>query len=263
MGIVNYAPIIDDMTWSYSRIKAFEDCPYRWYLKYIRRIRGSATFFASYGSFVHELLSRYFSGGVSRAEIVESYLLHFKDKVCGDAPNQKVFSSYFHNGLHYLKTIEKFECETIGVERRVNFNIGGLRFRGFIDFIGRGDDGIYVVDHKSRNLKPRSGRSKNTRSDAELDEYLKQLYLYSVAIKQEFGITPSALCFNCFRAQRLIKEPFNELECEKAVSYAKDSVERIRSERDFRPDIDYFKCNFLCDMKDQCEYFELSNRGRR
>lgn len=40
MGEVNYAPLIDDMVWSYSRIKAFEDCPYRWYLKYIKRFHG-------------------------------------------------------------------------------------------------------------------------------------------------------------------------------------------------------------------------------
>lgn len=35
MGEVNYKPIIQDMTWSYSRIKSFNDCPYRWFLKYI------------------------------------------------------------------------------------------------------------------------------------------------------------------------------------------------------------------------------------
>lgn len=40
MGEINYAPLIDDMVWSYSRIKAFEDCPYRWYLKYIKKFHG-------------------------------------------------------------------------------------------------------------------------------------------------------------------------------------------------------------------------------
>ena len=50
MGEVNYAPLIDDMVWSYSRIKAFEDCPYRWYLKYIKKFHGKDMFFSSYGS---------------------------------------------------------------------------------------------------------------------------------------------------------------------------------------------------------------------
>lgn len=50
-----YEHIIDQMTWSYSRIKAFDDCPYRWFLKYIKCEPGSEMFFASYGSFMHEL----------------------------------------------------------------------------------------------------------------------------------------------------------------------------------------------------------------
>ena len=36
MHVINYAPVIDDMIWSYSRIRSFYDCKYRWYLKYIR-----------------------------------------------------------------------------------------------------------------------------------------------------------------------------------------------------------------------------------
>ena len=54
MGEINYAPLIDDMVWSYSRIKAFVDCPYRFYLKYIRHIHGKEMFFASYGTFIED-----------------------------------------------------------------------------------------------------------------------------------------------------------------------------------------------------------------
>ena len=60
MGEVNYAPIIQEMTWSYSRIKAFDDCHYRWYLQYIRRLHGKDMFFASYGSFMHKLIELYY-----------------------------------------------------------------------------------------------------------------------------------------------------------------------------------------------------------
>ena len=53
-----YAPVIEDMTWSYSRLKAFEDCPYKWYLRYIRfpKAKGVDQFFADYGTFIHELI---------------------------------------------------------------------------------------------------------------------------------------------------------------------------------------------------------------
>ena len=48
MGEISYAPLIEDMVWSYSRIKAFDDCPYRWYLKYIRHLHGKDMFFSDY-----------------------------------------------------------------------------------------------------------------------------------------------------------------------------------------------------------------------
>ena len=62
MGDISYEPIIKDMTWSYSRVKAFDMCPYGWYLKYIQKIRGKDMFFSSYGSFVHKLLEQYYKG---------------------------------------------------------------------------------------------------------------------------------------------------------------------------------------------------------
>ena len=43
MGDICYAPLIDDMTWSYSRVKSFEDCPYKWFLKYIVGLHGILT----------------------------------------------------------------------------------------------------------------------------------------------------------------------------------------------------------------------------
>ena len=53
--------------------------------------------------------------------------------------------------------------------------------QGVIDLVGRSDTGgLVIVDHKSRALKPRSKRKKPTKTNQELDEYLRQLYLYAV-----------------------------------------------------------------------------------
>lgn len=77
MGNVNYEPVIRDMTWSYSRIKSFEDCPYRWYLKYIRKLKGKEMFFSNYGSFVHKLLERYYKGELTQKQLCSIYLQRF------------------------------------------------------------------------------------------------------------------------------------------------------------------------------------------
>ena len=81
MGEINYAPLIDDMVWSYSRIKAFVDCPYRFYLKYIRHIHGKEMFFASYGTFMHKLIETYFKEGKSPRQLTDIYLRDFKKEV--------------------------------------------------------------------------------------------------------------------------------------------------------------------------------------
>ena len=59
MGDICYAPLIDDMTWSYSRVKSFEDCPYKWFLKYIVGLHGKRMFFADYGTFMHKLMESF------------------------------------------------------------------------------------------------------------------------------------------------------------------------------------------------------------
>ena len=162
MGEVNYAPLIDDMVWSYSRIKAFEDCPYRWYLKYIKKFHGKDMFFSSYGTFMHKLIELYHKGEKTPRQIVDMYLQDFKTEVVGRAPNRKVFSSYFTGGLQYLKALQPFPYGMVGVEKKVDFVVNGIPFVGYIDFLGEKDGDLYVVDNKSRILKPRSSRAPKT-----------------------------------------------------------------------------------------------------
>lgn len=262
MGEVIYAPLIEDMVWSYSRVKAFEDCPYRWYLKYIRRLPGKDMFFSDYGSFVHKLIELYFLGEKTRDELRDIYLREFRSHVKGRAPSLKVFENYFKSGLSYIQNIVPFPYNMVAVEKRVDFKMDGIPFVGYIDYLGEKDGDLYVVDNKSRTLKPRSARASPTKADEELDAYLRQLYIYSAAVEQECGKKPKVLCFNCFRAPIFIKEPFQEQAYAESKEWLKERVARITAESDFRPDIEYFKCTHLCEMKGYCEYYRLSQKKR-
>lgn len=262
MGDIRYAPLIEDMVWSYSRIKAFYDCRYRWYLKYIRKLHGKDMFFSDYGSFVHKLIELYYKNGKTQSQICDMYLQEFKSRVKGRAPSQKVFANYFKSGLSYLKNFTPFPYNTIAVEQRVDFSMDGIPFVGYIDFLGEKDGELYIVDNKSKMLKPRSARLKPTKTDEELDGYLRQLYIYSAAVEQEFGRRPKYLCFNCFREQLLIEEPFQEKAYAESKRWLSDSVAEITKETDFRPDIEYFKCTYLCEMSGHCEYYKLLH-GKR
>lgn len=217
-------------------------------------------FFSSYGSFMHKLIELYYKGEITRDQAYAMYLRDFKTKVRGRAPNPKIFKNYFTNGLEYLKGFQPLPFRVLAVEKKVDFQLDGIPFIGYIDFLGETDDGLVIVDNKSRALKPRSTRASPTKTDVELDSYLRQLYIYAAAIEQEYGTLPKKLCFNCFRTQTLIEEPFRESAYQETKLWLKDSVNRITNETDFRPDVEYFKCRHLCEAQDSCEYYELSNR---
>lgn len=113
----------------------------------------------------------------------------------------------------------------MAVEKRFDFKIDDRKFTGRLDFIGRDDDGsLVIIDHKSRLMKPRSKRKKPTKTDVELDDMLKQLYIYSLAVKDEYGEFPSKLCFNCFRNDTFIVEPFNDKAYKDAIDWALDTI---------------------------------------
>lgn len=263
MGEVSYEPLIRDMVWSHSRIKAFDDCPYRWYLKYVRypKAKKKEMFFANYGKFVHELIASFYSGEKSREELEAEYLRDFRAHVKAYAPNRTVFKNYFVDGLNYIRRLQKPKNKVLSVENKVEFQIGNIPMIGYIDRLEEDQDGrILVIDNKSRTLKPRSHRSKPTKTDEELDQYLRQLYLYSIPVQDQFGKPPDKLCFDCFRSQLFIEEPFNEMASENAKQWVKDRVDEIAVETEFRPNMEYFKCRHLCEMQDYCDYFELTKR---
>lgn len=264
MGNISYKPLIDDMTWSYSRIEAFNDCPYRFFLRYIRRYKESDKFYAGYGSFIHKLLEQYYKGELTKDEMLTTFLLDFTKEVRGVRPKESTVQKYIEAGCEYLKGFTPFPYKMIDVEKRVEFTIGDYSFIAYIDYLGEEDGEILIIDNKSRNLKPRSNRAKPTVKDMELDSMLKQLYIYSVAIEQEYGVLPKWLCFNCFRNGVFIKEPFDKQKYEEAKQWAIDSIEKISQSEDFEPNRDFFSCFYICGVSDHCEYdIEAREEHRR
>ena len=264
MGNISYKPLIDDMTWSYSRIKTFEDCPYRFFLKYIKGYKETEKFYASYGSFMHRLLEQYYNGVLPRDKMLSTFLLNFQSEVRGVRPRKETVRKYIDAGCEYLKNFTPFPYNKIAVEKRVEFQIDGYNFIGFIDYLGEKDNHLYIIDNKSRVLKPRSGRAKPTAGDKELDMMLRQLYLYSVGTEQEYERLPETLCFNCFRDGRFIKEQFDMQKYEEAKSWAVDNIHKIEQTESFEPRQNFFSCFYICGVSDSCCYdIEAREEHRR
>ena len=257
MGILIYRPLIENMTWSYSRIECFNSCRYKFFMKYIKHIQEEPMFYASYGSFMHKLIEQFYKGELTKEDMLIKFLFGFQNEVKGEHPTGNIVQSYLQKGIEYIQNIQPFPYNVVAVERKVEFDVDGIPFVGFIDFLGERDGEFYIIDHKSRDLKPRSRRSKPTLKDRELDEMLRQLYLYAAAVKQEYGKFPRSLCFNCFKSGIFIEEPFNESAYAETIKWVKESIEEIKDVDDFYPSLDYFGCRFICGLGNECEYREM------
>lgn len=247
---------MEDMVWSYSRINSFETCPYGWYLRYIKHLKEQPQFYASYGTFIHKLIEEYYRNTITKEEMPIKFLFGFKQEVLGDRPSDAIVESYIRHGLEYLESFQPFPYKMVDVEMKVEFDIDGIPMVGFIDYLGEEDGEFIVVDNKSRDLKPRSKRATPTENDKLIDKMLRQLYLYSTGIKEKYGKFPVKLCFNCFKANTFIEEPFKMEAYEEAVNWAKTHTEEIMNVNDFPPHVDYFTCKFLCGYANECCYFD-------
>lgn len=193
--------------------------------------------------------------------MLPEFLLRFAERVKGRRPSDTVVSNYIRAGRDYLSSFKPFPLNTLWVEKKLLFDLNGHPFVCVVDYLGESDSGeLYLVDHKSRDLKPRSRRRKPTAKDAELDDMLRQLYLYSAAVFDAIGKYPDYLCFNCFRTGVFIREPFDMGKYEEAKRWALDLVEEIESEEEFEPTQSYFFCKWLCGVCDKCEYYIESQR---
>lgn len=270
-----YDMILSDpeFVWSYTRIKQFADCEYAWMLKYLEDEPSHELFFGQFGSFMHEIYRQILVGELDPKDAKETYLTYFCSNVTAKAPNEKIFQKYFYDGLRASEfapvITDAFTngYTVVDSELKVDFDFAGYNFVGFIDLLLEDTNGnLIIVDHKSRTLKPRSNRAKPTKSDEMLDEYLRQLYIYSEAVRQTFGKLPKELWFHCFRngedddenvEKVLIKHEFDSAMFESTKLWVTDIIEKIKNTDVWHPNCDTFYCTHLCGCHDSCEYYSM------
>lgn len=244
------------MTFSYSRLTAYDSCKYKWLMKYILEVpQTGQSFFSSYGSFAHDILAKFHRGEGDANALAAYYLENYFSQVVGSPLRNSTAINYFHAGLDMASALSPDHKEVLQVEQEAHWVLGGRDYIGYIDLVQRDAAGITILDHKSRDLKPRSNRKRHTKTDQELDEYLRQLYLYAIPVMEMYGEYPSFLQFNCYRTGVQIKEPFCKRDFERTKQWAIERANEIEQNDDWSPTMDFFGCRYLCDVNSECEYY--------
>lgn len=273
-----YHDQISKMVWSFSRVKCFDNCRKEFKMNYIDKLEKADNAFASYGLLVHELLEDYYNGQCEFFELAGRFRNEYDEKVQEDFPifyGKDLGEGYYKAGQDYFDHFEDdfSSYNILGVEEQIKMDIGGYPFTGFIDLVLEDADGnITIIDHKSKN-----GFS----SKREKNEYLRQLYLYSLHVHEKYGKWPVKLGFNMVRVPKIEWADFNEEALHEAIEWFTSTIEQIHKEEKFADKIALsykaagkklsefkrqdFYCNSLCNMREHCGRSQKprDRKGRR
>lgn len=218
-------------------------------MRYIDDLFTESNAFAEYGSFVHEIMEGYAKGEFSKESLADRFIAEFDERIEHDFPKNKfcdLRETYYKQGVEFLKTFPGYErIEILAVEDEFTRDMGDWTFKGIIDLVYRtGSGDLVVLDYKSKS---------SFKSDAEQKKYARQLYLYSLRVFDVYGKYPDRLIFYRFRKKDFTIIPFCEEDLKESVSWARDTVEQIRSASEYSHVYDEFYCNNLCDFRNTCE----------
>ena len=235
---------------SFSKLSAFHTCKYGYKQTYIDHKKGAGNCFSYYGLEMHSLLERYARGEIDLWDLVDVYQWEFDAAVPEKFPSTKFCKDmrklYYEQGLEYLKNFPGYgDRKILEVESQFDHDIDDWVFNGVIDLVFEDKDGKLVIqDYKSKS----SFKNKH-----EQAEYARQLYLYSLYVKDKYGKYPDLLRFMMFRKNVAVDIPFNEDDFNEALNWAKDTVKEIRECWDFTPSCDEFFAQNLCNHREYCD----------
>ncbi|HBL82406.1 MAG TPA: hypothetical protein DD391_07405 [Clostridiales bacterium] len=244
--------ILDSITWSFSSVRAYAQCPLQFRLVYIDALPKINNAFAEWGTFCHLLLEQFYRGKLPGSALAEEYQKGYQGHIKQRFPynEQKDLNrSYYEAGLAYFTGFagDFPTCEILSVEQKIRFSVGGYPFIGFIDLILRDktDGKIILCDHKSK---------AKFKTAAEKKEYLRQLYLYAPYIKKVYGAYPKTLLFNMFRIGEQVKEPFCTTARREAEAWFCQTIAAIYRDTTFEARPNSFFCDQLCSAGQHCPH---------
>ncbi|NMB48749.1 UvrD-helicase domain-containing protein [Candidatus Kuenenbacteria bacterium] len=270
---ISYAPLAEKnkielpKAFSYSQLKAFETCPYQYYLSFILKIPTPGNAMFSYGKTMHATLQRFLTGarelgGAAQAALFggqekeEKRIVSLEEllKIYREAWIDDWYESKWRKEEYRArgqKSLKKFyeqlggqAPEVIELEKSFNLKIGLYTVRGVIDRIDRLSNGkVEIIDYKTGEAKSEASADKD------------QLLIYQLAAKEVFGWEVEKLTYYYLDNNTTVSFLGSEKELEKAKEKVLGLIEKIMK-YDFTATPGQFVCQH-CDFKEICEFREI------
>jgi len=245
------------VVYSHSRLSCFEQCPFKFQLKYLNGIKKDITTVEAFmGTLVHEVLEKLYKDVKHNKQDTIEDLLKEYNKKWKKAWNDNIrIVRKDYTAENYRKMGEKYisdyynrhkpfnHTKTLGLEMRVLIKLdtkGKYRIQGYIDRLAlAGKDTIEIHDYKTSGSLPTQEYLDNDR----------QLALYAIAVKEMYPFVKKIkliwhfLAFDVDMVSTRTEKQLEELKKEIVTL-----INAIEEHRAFEP-----KESALCDW---CEYQE-------
>lgn len=246
------------MTWSFSRLHAWEQCPYAFYLRYIEKREGESNYYATNGRCMHEVFGAILTGNITIDECAQFYANKY-EMIC-ERVKQTIMDRTYKKCMDYLCTIEGIDLdkyEIIGVELKLEFKIGKYKFIGYADLVVRnkGSREVILVDHKqAMHFMKKDGMPLKNQLD-NFNAYKHQMYIYCKGLKECLDIKVDKIVWHHFKDNgELTIIPFVREAFEETMKWAVQCIEEIKKDKKFVHKASYIMCSTLCDYRNDCEY---------
>lgn len=249
--------------YSHSRLKTHEQCPFKFKLRYIDKIKPpiEKTIEAHLGSSVHAALEWLYTEVMNRhvpeiEELINYYAVKWQDSYTDDTiivKKEMTQKDYFNKGVKFLTDYYTKHCpfsdNTLEVEKRILIDLdsdGKYKIQGFIDrLVYNPETGEYEIhDYKTANNMPFKEEIENDR----------QLAIYSLAIKEIFGHDKKTLLVWHYLAHnQKITSQRTDSELLDLKNEIIESIKKIEAATEF-PTKKSQLCNW-CEYKPYCPEF--------
>lgn len=252
--------LIDGMTWSYSRVSAFETCPYQWKLIYIDKNETQDNYFGQLGTFSHLVFEKFWDGDIDIWSLPEYFEDGYSKAVTMSPPS--ILERWDFEKKSYgaiLNFFQNFDLDlskhtVIGNEFTIKTKYKGLEFTIRPDTIVRNDNLISLIDYKSGKMYD----NKDRLMQKKLVGYKKQLFIYAYFSERELDIKidQCQLILPKYSLDKTVTMMYTKDKGQEAVDWMVSVIDKIKQENDFKPKVDKFFCQNLCGVRDVCEHWQ-------
>jgi putative RecB family exonuclease len=254
--------------YSHSKLSCFEQCPFKFKLKYIDKIQPEIekSIEAHLGTAVHGTLEwLYNQAKENTALTVDEILLRYTEAWQKDfseaieiVKQEFTAEDYFNKGVQFLLNYHKkhfpFQDGTLEIEKKITINLGENgkhKIRGFIDrLVFNPTTKAYEVhDYKTSSYLP-------TQEKIDQD---RQLALYSIAIKELYGLDKEVtLIWHYLAHDTKIESNRTNQQLEELKQEIINLINKIETTNEF-PKEKSILCDW-CEFKNICQEMQRQER---